>query len=392
MARASAPGEIPRGSVAIAAFYFAFIGALGLYAPYFPIYLRESGLAPHHVAEVMALSPLAGLVTPPLVAALADLVRAREWLLRLSSLAAAITFLGFFAAGRSLPVVIATASLFALARMPLWALTDSAALDAAAREGGSYGRIRVWGSIGFLLAVLGGGALLERAGATTVMKAAAGGLFVAAAVAWIVPRPPRPPRRANLDDVRALLRDRPLAWVLGAMALGQLGFSAHDSCLSLHYESLGLSPQAIGALWAIGVLAEIVLLAKSARLIARFGGERLFAISLGVATARWGLMAVVRDPIALGFLASTHAISFGLYYVSAVALVHERATDETRTAAQGLFAAASAAGSAIGMPIMGALFERHGGGAMFSLASVAALLGAACAIGHLRSARASRRR
>ncbi len=376
-----------RGSIAIAAFYFTFIGALGLYAPYFPIYLRAAGLAPHHVAEVMALSPLAGVVTPPLVAALADLVRAREWLLRVSSAAAAVTFLGFLAAGANLLGVVAVAAVFALSRMPLWALTDSAALDAAQREGSSYGRIRVWGSIGFLLAVLAGGSILERYGATAVMKATAVGLFVAATTAWLVPRPPRPPRRATRADVRALLADRPLAWILGAMALGQLGFSAHDSCLSLHYAALGLSPRAIGILWATGVLAEIVLLAKSSRLIARFGGARLFALSLGVATGRWALMAVVRDPVALGVLASSHAISFGLYYVAAVSLVRERATDETRTAAQGLFGASSAAGSAIGMPIMGALFERGGGGPMFALAACAALLGMLCALGHGRSLR-----
>ena len=383
-------GPSLRGSVAISAFYFTFIGALGLYAPYFPIHLRDAGLAPHHVADVMALSPLAGIVTPPLVAALADLVRAREWLLRASSALAALTFLGFFLAGASLPALIATAAAFALSRMPLWALTDSAALDAAAREGGSYGRIRAWGSIGFLLAVLAGGELLERAGATAVMKAASVGLFLAAATAWLVPRPPRPPRRATLADVRALLMDRPLAWILAAMALGQLGFAAHDSCLSLHYAALGIPARSIGILWAIGVAAEIALLARSARLLTRFGGAPLFVLSLGVATGRWALMAVVRDPIALGLLASTHAISFGLYYVGAVALVRERAADETRTAAQGLFAAACALGSAAGMPIMGGLFERAGGGPMFALAAVASLLATVCAFGHLRAVRAAR--
>src|SRR5438128_1598169 len=109
---------------------------------------------------------------------------ARGWLLRGASAMAAVGFGGFFAARNQFGVLVAATALFSLARAPLASMTDAQTFDAVRREGGSYGRIRLWGSIGFLLAALAGGELLDRTNVDWVMRASLAVLVVMAAAAW----------------------------------------------------------------------------------------------------------------------------------------------------------------------------------------------------------------
>src|SRR5258708_7539049 len=144
----------------IAAYYFTFFGALGIFLPYFSLWLVGRGLAPSEATRILSLVPLMSLVVPPLVGLVADARRLRVWLLRIASLATFVAFLAFFGARARLELYLATA-LFAFFRAPLTSLVDATTLAHVRHHGGSYGRIRLWGSLGFLVAVVGAGAMIQ---------------------------------------------------------------------------------------------------------------------------------------------------------------------------------------------------------------------------------------
>ncbi|MBI5480597.1 MAG: MFS transporter [Deltaproteobacteria bacterium] len=369
-----------RPRVALALYYFALLGALGFFWPFLAAHLSGLGLQPWEIGAISALYPLGTLVAPPLAGLCADLLRARVWLLRALTAATAIAFAAFVHFGGTRPALVAAVATFALFRAPLSPMADAAAVEHARRHGGSYGAVRLWGSVGFLLAALAGGLLLDRSGSHVVMLAALAALLAAAVAVWAVPAPPPRAERGALRAAGRLLASGDFWLFLATVALGQVAHSAYDSFFSLHLARLGCGGRFTGLAWAVGVVAEIGLLAVSGRLIGRFGGARLLALAFAVGAARWLLLAEVRHPVLILALQPLHAVSFALYYVAGVTLTREQASEETQTAAQGLFSAAFALGGVVGMPLAGRLFERLGSRAMFGTAAAVAGMACACAL------------
>ncbi|HJZ84207.1 MAG TPA: MFS transporter [Polyangia bacterium] len=372
-----------RSGVPIAMYYFVLFAAFGTFWPYFTLYLQSAGLPPSAITRVFAIFPVMNVLAPPLFGLLADAWRARGLLQRLLSGAAGLAFAGFFIAGSSRLALVIVTALFGLVRAPLGTMADASTLELVRKSGGSYGRLRLWGSIGFIVAVLGGGELLERRGINAVMAASLGGLSVLAVVAWLIPSPaPRAEPRA-VRAWRALLRRGDLWLFLGAVTLTVMAASAYDSAFTLHLARLGYRGRFTGVAWATGVVCEVLLMAASARIIAKLGVERLFALTLLTAALRWLALSEVTARPAILLLQPLHGVTFGLFYVSGVTIMRGRASAEAATAAQGLFAAAFALGGVIGYPIAGRLFERDPA-FMFRVAACVAAVALACALTYLR--------
>lgn len=369
----------------VATYYFCFFGALGVFLPYFSLWLVAHGLSPSEATRVMALTPLMSLVAPPLFGLVADARRARVWLLRGGTLLAWLAFLGFLAVTRR-PAIYAVTALFAFFRSPLTSLADATALEHVRRHGGHYGRLRLWGSLGFLVAVVVAGAFIERLGVAVLAVGTSWCLGLCAAAAFAMPAPPPTERPGVIGAWLGLLGDGDWWIFFIAVVLGQMATAAYDSGFSLHLARLGFGGRFIGVAWATGVLAEIGLMAGSARILDRLGAARLFALSLVVATLRWACLGRVTAPAAILALQPLHGITFGLFWVSAVTLVRDRGR-AAPTAAQGLFAAAVGTGSVIGMNVAGRLLELGGGRTLYGAAAACAAAGALFAAGYARRTR-----
>jgi len=358
--------------VLIALYYFSFFGALGIFLPYFALWLVAHGLAPAEATRVLSLTPLMALLVPPLAGLVADARRARGWLLRIGSLATFAAFLGFFRAHARVELYVVTA-IFAFCRSPLTSLIDATTLSYVRHHGGSYGRIRLWGSLGFLVAAAAAGALIERTSVAVIIGVAAWALAIGAAVAFLLPAPPPAERKGVVGAWLHLLGELDWWIFFAAVALGQMATAAYDSGFSLHLQRLGFGGRFIGAAWATGVAAEIVLMALSGRILARIGAPRLFALSMATAAVRWTLLARVVSPVAILCLQPLHGVTFGLFWVAGVTLVRDRG-HAAPTAAQGLFSAAVGTGSLVGMNLAGGLLERGGGRVLYTFAGGCAAL------------------
>lgn len=376
---------MPSGLFSLRLYYFTSFAALGAYAPFFPRWLEAHGATGVGMGAVSALVPALGILGPPIVGLLADALGMRGSVLRVACAGASLS-IGALAiaagASSSLSFVVLFAAVFAYAafRSPMVMLADVVALERTRASGTTYGKVRLWGSIGFLVAAIVVGRAVDARGPAALPAVIAALLAITAAAAWTLPARPAAPRLPVLPEARALLAAPDFATFLVVSLLSQIAHAAYDLCFSLHLRDLGAGGDLVGAAWAAGVVFEVALMIFAESLLARIAAPALLVIALFGAAARWALIALVGSiPLLLAFQ-PLHALSFALWWIASLAYVKGRAPAHALATAQGLFSAAVATGAVTGMLAWGAIYRRSGGSTVFGAASGIALLAAVAAL------------
>ena len=296
--------------------------------------------------------------------------RSREpgrWLLA----GCALATLGFasFGAVSTVPQLFAAMLFFGVfynAVMPQFeAMTLAAIADAPER----YGRLRVWGSVGFLVVAGSYGALLDAWGEAFFVWATLPwfALMVWAAWPWRRQAPRAPAATLPRIAMRSLWRKPGVRPLLLLALLVQAGFGAFYVFYTLHLRASGHDGLAVGLLWVAGVLAEIALFWAAPGLIRRYGTARLMAVCLGVTVVRWTLVALFAASLPLMFAAQlTHALGFALFHACLMQRMAALFPGNEASAGQGLlYGFSSGLGGVIGALAAAVLWEWQGGAAAF---------------------------
>lgn len=369
-----APLGSARSIAPLGAFYFFSLGSLGLYGPYFPLWLEAHGFRGSTMSAIAALVPALSLVAPPVVGLLADVRGARGGLLSAASALScsamfALALAEAFGAARAFPVVFGAALVFAACRSPQILVADRIAFE----QGGDYGRRRVWGSIGYVVTAALFGEL-STPDAQRWLPAAMGLVLLGAALASFgLPRGGAAAASVGVSRAGRAIQKPRFVGFLVCSTLFAAGHSSYDLCGSLWFRDLGASADVIGALWAAGVLAEIALIRYAAPLLARARPEAWLAAAYAVGALRWLGMAWLRSPLLAFVLQPLHAVTFGVVWLSSLALLRDTVEPAALGSAQGLMMAASALGSVLGMFVWGPLYAAQGGAVVFVTAASLAL-------------------
>jgi MFS transporter, PPP family, 3-phenylpropionic acid transporter len=354
----------------LAAFYFLFFAYAGAYVAYFPLYLASRNLSAVEIAWVLALPALARIVAPTAWGWLADRTGAHRAIVAASCAvtAAAFALLPFT---ERIAWVIGVSSVLAAGALPL---VEAITLGSLAGQSGRYGPIRLWGSIGFMGVVLGGGAWLDRQPIATLPWALV--LFM---LATLVAALALPPGRRHADAQRERMRLSPeIIALLGAGFCNAVAHGALYAFLSLHLERAGYSGTMIGALWTLGVAAEILVFFYLPQLFRRYALSTLLVASLGCGGLRFVAIGWAAGELWIVLLAQLlHAATFGAFHAAAVAAVQRVFPPNAQARGQTLFSSVGAgAGAAAGLLIAGWAWERGGAQLAFSASAAAALAGA----------------
>jgi PPP family 3-phenylpropionic acid transporter len=359
-------------SFRLAAFYLAFFLYAGAYVAYFPAYLAWRGLGAAQIAWVVALPAFARVMAPTLWGALADRHGWQRGIVVFSCLANAACFALMPSAGgfAAIAWLIALTSALAAAALPL---VEAITLAALAGAPGRYGPVRLWGSIGFVISVLGGGAWLDRYPVESLPAVLAAFAAVCVAAALCLPAGAR----------HAARKSAPLVVGPAAQALFAAGFcmtAAHGALyafFTLHLQREGYSGWAIGLYWTLGVLAEIVVFLYLPALFRRFALPTILAASLACAVVRFLAIAwLAAQPVILFGAQLLHAATFGSFHAASVAAVHRLFPAEAHGRGQTLFSSVCyGAGGAVGALLAGWAWESAGPGLAFTLSAALALTG-----------------
>ncbi len=364
----------------LAVYYLALFGVLGVLVPFWPLWLASRGLGPESIALVLGAGQWIRVVASPAAGTLVDRTgRRRATMIALGILATT----GFVLFGR-VEGVVAFAILSAFtngAYIPLIPLADTLTLARERSHGISYGSVRLWGSIAFILASVGCGELVSFGDVDVVLVLLIAIMAATTLAAFTLPDPPPKRDRPAPPPIARLLR-RPAFFVfVGAAALAQASHAVYYAFGSIHWEAAGHSPAVVGMLWALGVIAEILLFLVGRRLTARFAPSTLIGIGALSGLARWGIIGATTWLPALALAQLLHAGTFGAVHLGAMAFLAQRIPSGLSARAQTIYAAV-VGGLAMGtaIPLSGPLYRALGGGAFHYaaiLSAVAVLLAVA---------------
>jgi PPP family 3-phenylpropionic acid transporter len=356
-----------------------FLG-VGFYLPFFPIWLASKGLSDVDIGYVLAIPILTRVLVAATVTGLADRHLRPNILLALLNGLAGSLYLALAFQDARLPIAVLTA-LTAVALSGVVPLADILTL-AQVRAGAlkDYGRVRLWGSVTFVLSNLIGGYLVARHGAWLIPFVLAGSSALAALAALQTPAPPgeiAPP--AGSASVRA--RFTPAFWLAIAAAACVNGTHAALYAFgSLHWRGLGFSDDAIGWLWAVGVLSEIAVFLFAGGVAARgMIGLRWIGIAALAAALRFGTMSFDPGFAATVLLQILHGVTFGVAHLGSLAALTVLAPQARRAAAQGRFVAVGSLAMGLMTVLSGYLFRLLGPGVFLAMVPVA-LLGLGLAV------------
>jgi PPP family 3-phenylpropionic acid transporter len=354
----------------LAAFYFTFFAYAGAFVAYFPLYLASRGLSPVEIAWVLALAPIARTFAPTVWGWIADRSGAHRGIVAFSC---AVTAAGFFLIPfvDGIASVIAIVSVLTGGALPLVEAITLAHLGGQpGPQLGRYGPIRLWGSVSFMAVVLAGGVWLDSQPISTLPAVLVACMLGALAAALSLPaRAAHAERRAVRLQLTPAVRALLAAGFCNAVAHGAL-----YAFLSLHLERHGYSSTAIGALWTVGVLAEIVVFLYLPQLFRRYALSTILGASLVCGLVRFIAIGWAADVLWIVLLAQLlHAATFGSFHAASVAAVPRVFPAGAQALGQTLFSSvAYGAGSAAGLLLAGWAWEGGGAPLAFSACALAA--------------------
>jgi PPP family 3-phenylpropionic acid transporter len=354
-------------------FYFASLGAL---LPYWSLYLQSLGFSPLQIGELMALLMATRIIAPNLWGWLADHTGRRMAVVRIGSMLAIIAFTTVFVA-RSYWAVAAMMfgfSFFWNAVLPQFEANTLTHLGALHHR---YSRIRLWGSIGFIVSVVTLGTVFQHTG-PQLLPVIQLGLFVSIWLAsMVVPDSGVAQGHGNQGSIGETLRRPEVIALLVVCLLMQASHGPYYTFFTIYMEEHGYARSTIGWLWALGVAAEVGIFLIMHRLLPRLGARALLLASLAFAAVRWTLIGLFPDLFGVVLLAQVfHAASFGIYHAAAIALFHRHFAGRHHGKGQALYSSITyGLGGAIGAYFSGVLWETSGSTAAFLTAALLAVAG-----------------
>lgn len=365
----------------VASLFAAYFFGLGLFLPFFPLVLAEAGLGAAEIGSLLALPLLIRLVANPLVSALADRYLRPGQAIALLSAVACAGFGALFLVSGFWPTALVLAAT-SLAWGPLVPISDALAARVQRRGGGDYGRMRLWGSIAFVVANLVGGLLVGAWSSSVVLGGILAGLAVSAVVGWFLPlarlRDESAPDEAQAPEPgrgAAILYAPSFLIVIAAVGLVQASHAAYYTFSALYWSQAGLGGTQVGLLWGLGVVTEVLLFSMAARIGARIGSGGLLALGAVAAVVRWLAFPFAVDLWTISALQLLHGLTFGATHLGGVAYVARMAPPQWAGAAQGIASTIVGVMSATATALAGVLYAQGAEPAFFAMAGLAGLGG-----------------
>lgn len=355
----------------LSAVYFFFFALLGVQAPYWAPYLASIGFSPVEIGQLLAIFMVARIAAPLIwqVGWFGQLsVLQRVWLANTLTLGC---FIGVFF-GSSFAWLALVLALFGFcwnAVLPLYEAFTLAWLD---QDSHRYSRIRLWGSLGFVVAVLLVGSLLDRFGLSAVPWVMLALIILLWGSGLLLPKPKQAtPALLNHDLSWREFVTPDLVVFFGISGLMQVVHGPYYSFYSIHLAELGYSGAAIGAFWALGVVAEVAFFWMAPVLLPRISVQRLLQGALLLAVLRWGLIGFSDELSLLLFAQLLHAATYGCFHVAAMEFIHRRFDSARAVRAQAIYGGLSfGGGSALGALAAGYLWSAGGAPWSFGLAAL----------------------
>lgn len=360
----------------LSGYYFFHFALIGIFSPYWSLYLQSIGFDARAIGVLMSLLMVMRVIAPTLWGWLADRSGKRRWIVQLSADLSLIAYLGVFA-GSSFAwmfVVMALMSLFWSASLPLVEATTFSVLQDRTSE---YGVIRAWGSIGFVVAVVGVGYILDWAGVVVLPWLVLAAMVGIAMFARAIPEVVSAAHTGESGPAWRVLMQPEVLALVAACFLMAVAHGPYYTFYSIYLVDHGYTKAVVGWLWALGVIFEIGVFLFLPRIMKAFSIRQILLGSFACAVVRFVIIGwAVESALLIAAAQVLHAATFGSFHAAAVAAIHQFFKGRHQAQGQALYTSLTfGAGGTLGSLASGYCWDAFGPAVTFGMSSVAALLG-----------------
>ena len=319
----------------LCACYFFFFAILGIIVPYLGIFFQSRGFNPQEIGLLIAIVMGTRIIAPNVWARVADKTGYRAELIKFGAAAAAVSYTSFFFDGSFLYFAISL-SIYTFFWNAILAQLEVITLEALGDESAKYGAIRSWGSIGFIVTVVGAGFAIEKWG-PAIFPLLGMVLFIGLFLCSLPIKGQQEKR--EISNKTPLKINSAIIWFLLSAMLLQMSAGPFYGFFVIYLTKAGYSEALAGLFIALGVIAEIAMFLFAPQLLKRFGVTPLLVISLAFTVIRWLLMAFAIDSLLLiGISQLLHAFTFGLVHAASIQFVHQHFDRSHQSQGQALYA------------------------------------------------------
>lgn len=369
-------GAPPHFAARIALVFCAPMMVNGIALPFFPIWLETLSFTDFQIGIVLALPMFVRVFTAPVAGVIADRLGERSIVLMWSGILSLLTAFALFGVQGFWPVLLLYA-LQGAVYSPYVPITDAIALSGVRRWNFDYGRMRLWGSLAFILATMIGGWLAGLYGGAMVLPAMAFAFVLTVFGALIVPKIGKPRRPSPISAIatmpaRSTLRQRDVQLMLIGVSLVNASHAMLYAFSVIYWRKLGFGGTDIGILWSAGVLAEVILFVFAVSLRRRFNLWSMMIFGSTVAIGRWLVFPLEMSFAGYLVLQCLHAFTFAVLHISVQSRLVERVAEEQEASAQGLYFFYTGTFMAIATFISGYAYNWYGVHGFYLMSFIAA--------------------
>ncbi len=356
-------------------YYFLYYGAISILFPFLALFYQSQGLSGGQIGLLAAISPIISFFGAPLWTGAADASRRHKLVAILSTVGVVIvTFI--FPSISSFSGLLLMISLFAIFGAPTGSLVDAAVLTMLGDRKERYGRIRLWGTIGYGVIAPFAGNLIGRLGLNWAFWGYAilmlGGLLVITQI---------PFRQSHSNGsfrggLRVLFANQSWMLFLVMVFIAGIGMATINNYLFVYMQSLGASKTLMGFALTVSTISEIPAMFFSDRLLRRFGARGMLVIAMTTIGLRLLFYSLTTQPWVVLVIQLVHGLTFAAIYTAGVHYADQIAPPGMKSTTQGMFSGTLMGfGSAAGGLLGGLLLDRFSPGGMYAFSGTLVLVG-----------------
>ena len=357
-------------------FYFIYYFFVGAFVPYWGLYLKAEQFSPADIGILMSLFQISRIFAPNFWGWLADHTGKRAQWIKLTAFLGLCGFTAVFWAHGFywLFFVMAALSLFTSSTLPL---AESLTLAHLATTNGHYSRIRMWGSLGFIVAAVVLGFLIDFAGIKSLLWFLLMVQMTLFILSYTLPDPKVVAHEHDHYSIWQVIKQPNVIALLIGCALMVTAHGVLYNFYSIYLSDHGYSKGMIGLLWAVGVICEIGIFILMPKIMARYTLKTILLVSLALAVLRFGMIGLSVDSVVVLILAQTlHAATFGSFHAASIEVITQFFNGRHQAKGQAIYnSVAYGIGGTIGGVSGGYALQYLGGQQTFMLAAIFPLLG-----------------
>ena len=368
------PDAQPRIKFTISSQYFIYFGVLGIFLPYFNLYCYHLGFSGFQIGILSALRSLAMVLFPLIWGSLADRFQIRKPIYILSTFLSTSVWLFYLFYVDFWSMLIITA-FYGIFYAPIISFLEAVTMDVLGKEKKSYGRIRAWGSISFIVMVIVLGKIIDLYSVDIILILILAGSLILALISVGIPAI-KPKKQELLQSGAGSLLDRRVIIFLFCAFLMLVSHGAYYGFFSIHLENLGYGSTFIGIAWALASTAEILAMIKSDKIFNRFSLENVLFFSFLVAAARWIILFFAGSTVIILLSQILHAVTYGTFHMASILYIDRLAPGQAKTLGQAVNNALTyGLGLMVGFFINGYVYEITGSNTLFLMSALIAIAG-----------------